>query len=182
MRNPCLRLLKAILGNWTWSQWRRFKQNWGVSASEAGSDRDPWATWILKSLWNLGNFKQYCGCWKKPWATKFVQRVPEKKLALGHLVLNCCDYHMHIYGAQWIKWTAKKGKTSILWPGWMEWVHGKELFGPFLSSAQTWCQKHQDVEDCKAAAGQWSSCWGGVSGMSWASGDAVSTHRHYAVL
>ena len=23
-----------------------------------------------------------------------------KKLALGHLVLNCCDYHMHIYGAR----------------------------------------------------------------------------------
>ena len=62
MRNFCL--LKALLGNWTWSKWRRFKRNWGVSASEAGTDRDPWATRILKSVWNLGNFKWYCG-WRK---------------------------------------------------------------------------------------------------------------------
>ena len=148
MRNPCLRLLKAILGNWTWSQWGRFKQNWGVSASEAGTDRDPWATRILKSVWNLGNFKRYCGCWKKPWATKFVQRVPEKKLALGHLVLNCCDYQLHIYGVQWIIWTAKRRKSS-------------------MNGMGTWNRALQALSfKCTNLMSETPSCWG-LQSSSW---------------
>ena len=100
------------------------------------------------------------------------------------MVLNFCDYHMHIYGVHCTVdyMDSKKGKTSFLWPGWMEWINGKELFGPLHSSAHTWCQKHQVVEDCKAAAGQWSSCWGGVSGMSWAGEDAVSTQALCCII
>ena len=106
-----------------------------------------------------------------------------KKLALGHLVLNCCDYHMHIYGAQWIKWTAKKGKTSILRPGGTEWngYMKKSSSGPFFQvhktdvrntkllriAKQQLVNGHHVEEGCQAFRGRV---------------EMLCLHRHYAVL